>query len=102
ETRTWLDQHRAHFDVVDPEIGHMALAATTANVPFDYLHIVTDNLNGAHDHGLYDERSTPVATRRRRCLHHIETILHRSLACTRPHPSPFSARPGATPTPSAC
>jgi hypothetical protein len=80
ETRTWLDQHRAHFDVVDPEIGHMALAATTANVPFDYLHIVTDNLNGTHDHGLYAERSTPVATRRRRCLHNIETILHRSLA----------------------
>ncbi|PWV57608.1 hypothetical protein BDW27_102482 [Nocardiopsis sp. L17-MgMaSL7] len=80
ETRIWLEQHRAHFDVVDPEIGHMALAATTANVPFDYLHIVTDNLNGTHDHGLYAERSTPVATRRRRCLHHIETILHRSLA----------------------
>ena len=79
ETRTWLDTHRADTDVVDPEIGHMAQAATEAGVGFAYLHIVTDNLNGTHAHGLYAERSTPVATRRHRCLHDIETVLNRSL-----------------------
>ena len=46
---------------------------------FAYLHIVTDNLNGTHAHDLYAERSTPVATRRQRCLHDIETVLNRSL-----------------------
>ncbi|WDZ93568.1 hypothetical protein [Nocardiopsis sp. HUAS JQ3] len=80
ETRTWFEAHRADFDVVDPEIGHMARAATTAGAPFDYLHIVTDNLCGTYQHGLYGERAAPVATGRRRCLHDIETILHRSLA----------------------
>ncbi|WP_150246293.1 nucleoside phosphorylase-I family protein [Nocardiopsis quinghaiensis] len=79
ETRTWFEANRADFDVVDPEIGHMARAATTAGVPFDYLHIVTDNLCGTYEHGLYGERAAPVATGRRRCLHDIETILYRSL-----------------------
>jgi hypothetical protein len=80
ETRTWFEAHRSDFDVVDPEIGHMARAATTSGVPFDYLHIVTDNLCGTYEHGLYGERAAPVASGRRRCLHDIETILHRSLA----------------------
>jgi hypothetical protein len=79
ETRAWFHAHRDAFDIVDPEIGHMARAASTAGVPFDYLHIVTDNLNGIYEHGLYAERSAPVATLRRRCLRDIETILHRSL-----------------------
>ncbi|MCY9783308.1 hypothetical protein KIK06_05295 [Nocardiopsis sp. EMB25] len=79
ETRAWFRDHRDDFDIVDPEIGHMARAATTAGVSFDYLHIVTDNLNGTYEHGLYAERSAPVATRRRRCLRDIEAILHRSL-----------------------
>ena len=79
ETRTWLETHRADIDVVDPEIGHMARAATEGGVGFAYLHIVTDNLNGTHTHGLYAERSTPVTARRRRCLRDIETILTRSL-----------------------
>ncbi len=30
----------------------MAQAATEAGVGFSYLHIVTDNLNGTHAHGL--------------------------------------------------
>ncbi|WP_285732706.1 hypothetical protein [Nocardiopsis sp. ATB16-24] len=79
ETHAWFEANRADFDVVDPEIGHMARAATTAGVPFDYLHVVTDNLCGTYEHGLYGERAAPVAAARRRCLHDIETILHRSL-----------------------
>lgn len=79
ETRAWYHAHDEDSDVTDPEIGHMAAAATRTGLTFDYLHIVTDNLCGTFEHGLYDERRAGILAGRRRCLSDIETIVYRSL-----------------------
>lgn len=80
ETRAWRDQHAADFDLVDPEIGHMACAANRTGIGFDYLHVVTDNLSHPYEHGLYDERGADITRERRRSLARIESILNRSLS----------------------
>lgn len=79
ETQSWYADAIRRFDLVDPEIGRMAAAARQAGVGFDYLHIITDNLSGKYLHGLYDERSATIVTRRTECLKLVEEILYRSI-----------------------
>ncbi len=80
ETCTWHARHAAHFDVVDPEIGRMAHAAKQASIQFDYLHIVSDNLCGHYEQGLYDERAAAISASRQGCIAIIESILRRSFS----------------------
>lgn len=80
ETREWYEENVSRFDVVDPEIGRMAVAANDAGVKFDYLHIISDNLCGHYAEGLYDERVRDVTIKRQRCLVMIESVLRRSFA----------------------
>lgn len=78
ETKAWYQKQVGSYDLVDPEIGRMAEAASLTEVQFDYLHIVSDNLSGYYVHGLYDERHLDIATSRLQCLTTIESILRRS------------------------
>jgi hypothetical protein len=79
ETTSWFASAAEHYDLVDPEIGHMAAAANAAGVAYDYLHIVSDNLTGRYAAGLYHERSPAIRADRLRCLNLIESTLTRSL-----------------------
>lgn len=60
ETHEWFSNHRKSSDWVDPEIGHMALAAAAAGMEFGYLHIVSDNLAKKYLHDLSNERLKQV------------------------------------------
>lgn len=78
ETVEWLRRNSARASLVDPEIGRMAAAARDAGITFDYLHVVSDNLSGGYEHGLFDEHFGEIKASRGRCLQLIERILVRS------------------------
>lgn len=79
ETKGWYKEYHHSYDLVDPEIGRMAVAAQDAGVDFDYLHVVSDNLSGHHENGLYDERRAGILADRQHCLSIISTILRSSI-----------------------
>lgn len=79
ETRRWYEELHSFYDLVDPEIGRMANAANAAGIWYDYLHVVTDNLSGHHEEGLYFERHPDIMASRLKCLNIITAILRRSL-----------------------
>jgi hypothetical protein len=75
ETHAWLAAHGPHFDLVDPEIGHMARAALERRTRFGYLHIVSDNLARKYPHDLSNERRAAVLRDRRRLVSSIQDVL---------------------------
>ncbi|UTT39886.1 hypothetical protein NMP99_00775 [Glutamicibacter mishrai] len=78
ETVSWLQKNQGTVNLVDPEIGRMASSAIDRGITFDYLHIVSDNLSGGYDHGLFDEHFGDVKVLRNECLSLIESILRLS------------------------
>ncbi len=74
ETKPWLSL-QTHGDFVDPEIGHMGLAATRAGIQFGYLHIISNNLTREFDHSLANERRGDVVARRAELLTAISGYL---------------------------
>ena len=57
ETKAWAIKARTEFDVVDPEIGHMAQQALQCGINFGYIHLVTDYLLSENNYeGLHNER----------------------------------------------
>lgn len=64
ETNQWLMKNITVATFVDPEIGHMALAAKENNIEFSYLHIISDNLSKKYDSDLSNERDRIVLKNR--------------------------------------
>ena len=60
ETKAWAVENMHKISFVDPEIGHMAVAANKANIEFSYLHIISDNLSTKFDADLSNERKPDV------------------------------------------
>lgn len=60
ETKQWLKANLGIADFVDPEIGHMALAAANHGIQFSYLHIISDNLSHKYKFDLSNERKAAV------------------------------------------
>ena len=60
ETKDWLFAVEKRFDFVDPEIGHMAIAALEGGTEFGNLHIISDNLARKYIHDLSNERLRDV------------------------------------------
>ncbi|HEY6736384.1 MAG TPA: hypothetical protein VI322_01580 [Candidatus Saccharimonadia bacterium] len=79
ETRDWYAQLQGSFDLVDPEIGRMAAVAGEVGLDYDYLHVVTDNLSGHHEEGLYFERHPDIVAARLKCIGVISDVLRRSI-----------------------
>lgn len=65
ETKEWLNVNKNNVDFVDPEIGHMALAAHNNQIQFSYFHIISDNLSAKFDSDLSNERKLDVIENRR-------------------------------------
>lgn len=65
ETIAWLAQQDEPIKFVDPEIGHMALAADKVGVRFSYIHVVSDNLAAKYQYDLSNERRAQVLEDRR-------------------------------------
>ena len=65
ETKIWLSKSKNDFDFVDPEIGHMANAASINKGEFSYFHIVSDNLSAKYDYDLSNERKIEVLNNRK-------------------------------------
>ena len=65
ETGLWLVENINKADFVDPEIGHMALAALNNNIQFSYFHIVSDNLAKKYETDLSNEREYDVIKKRK-------------------------------------
>lgn len=70
ETKKWVEKNN-RVDFVDPEIGHMALAAYNNNIQFSYFHIVSDNLSMKFKSDLSNERELDVIKSRRELYHKI-------------------------------
>lgn len=64
ETKKWLNDYKGDVDFVDPEIGHMALAAYNTQIQFSYFHIISDNLSTKFDSDLSNERKPDVIKNR--------------------------------------
>lgn len=65
ETNEWLNANKSQVDFVDPEIGHMALAAYNNKIEFSYLHIISDNLSTKFEADLSNERKFDVIENRK-------------------------------------
>ena len=66
ETKNWLEIYKNRVDFVDPEIGHMAVAAYNHKIQFSYFHIVSDNLSIKFKSDLSNERELDVIEDRRK------------------------------------
>lgn len=75
ETTLWLDQNINNADFVDPEIGHMALAALNNNIQFSYFHVVSDNLSKKYEADLSNERQRGVIEKREELYRKIGLII---------------------------
>ncbi|KAM0311255.1 hypothetical protein ACHAO8_007344 [Botrytis cinerea] len=64
EDHAWFAQARKGFCWVDPEIGHMAMAAGEWGVKFGFLHVVSNNLAGKFEFDLANERERVVVNDR--------------------------------------
>ncbi|THV53449.1 hypothetical protein BGAL_0050g00160 [Botrytis galanthina] len=76
EDHAWLEKVRRDFCWVDPEIGHMALAARERGVRFGFLHVVSNNLAGGFEFDLANERERVVVDDRVLMNEWIERILN--------------------------
>lgn len=77
ETKKWLKANCGVADFVDPEIGHMALAAANYGVEFSYLHIISDNLSHKYEFDLSNERKTTVIQNRSTLFRKIREAITR-------------------------
>lgn len=75
ETTIWLETNRDKGSFVDPEIGHMALAAYNAKIQFSYFHIISDNLSKKFNSDLSNERELDVIENRKKLLKSIGTAI---------------------------
>ena len=75
ETIEWLNNQNEAHSFVDPEIGHMALAAAKTNIRFSYLHIISDNLTTKYPQDLSNERHNAVTQSRKGLYQTIGTTL---------------------------
>ena len=75
ETEKWLNIYKNKIDFVDPEIGHMALAASNNQIQFSYFHIISDNLSAKFESDLSNERKLDVIENRRRLCLKIGTAI---------------------------
>lgn len=75
ETTEWLSLYKNNADFVDPEIGHMALAAYNSKIEFSYFHIISDNLSRKFDSDLSNERTENVIESRKALCRKIGTII---------------------------
>lgn len=75
ETTEWLSANQKSVDFVDPEIGHMALAAYNCNIQFSYFHIISDNLSNKYKSDLSNEREMDVINRRKELFRIIGTAI---------------------------
>lgn len=75
EDDAWLESFRGRFDWVEPEIGHMAVAAREKGLRFGYLHLVSNNLEGGFEFDLGNEREEAVVSDRGLMNRWIERIL---------------------------
>jgi len=66
ETSIWKQQVAEGIKFVDPEIGHMAVAAAKSGIRFSYLHVVSDNLAKKFDFDLSNERHQQVLNDRKK------------------------------------
>ncbi|KAF7940135.1 uncharacterized protein EAE98_000262 [Botrytis deweyae] len=76
EDHAWLEKVRKEFCWVDPEIGHMAVAAREKGVGFGFLHVVSNNLAGGFEFDLANERERVVVDDRVVMNKWIERILN--------------------------
>lgn len=60
ETVEWRNQQDVNTKFVDPEIGHMAVAAAKTDIRFSYLHLISDNLVTKYNYDLSNERCQKV------------------------------------------
>ncbi|KAF8806357.1 hypothetical protein BYT27DRAFT_7212575 [Phlegmacium glaucopus] len=80
ETRDWLAQSIVQgHQVVDPEVGCMALAAVQADIKFGYVHIISDNVVHKYDEDLSNERTHGVLTGRARLYAMVNELLAKHL-----------------------
>lgn len=75
ETKEWVEQNEKKIDFVDPEIGHMALAAKENKIMFSYLHIISDNLVRKFQFDLSNERKQDVINNRKILCRQIGEIV---------------------------
>lgn len=75
ETNDWLNMHKYDIDFVDPEIGHMALAAQRSQIEFSYFHIISDNLAKKYETDLSNERNKEVIDNRKKLFHKMGTVI---------------------------
>lgn len=75
ETKKWVNEYKGIADFVDPEIGHMALAAYKNKIEFSYFHIISDNLSEKYDFDLSNERKLEVIEDRRKLCNRIGTVI---------------------------
>lgn len=79
ETTQWRDSNLKLAEFVDPEIGHMALAAIQAGITFSYLHVISDNLALKFEADLSNERKLSVRKNRERLYEIIQTKISEEL-----------------------
>lgn len=75
ETKIWHNKNKDHVDFVDPEIGHMALAAYESGIEFSYFHIISDNLSRKFEVDLSNERRLDVIEHRKKLCRKIGAII---------------------------
>lgn len=81
ETTSWFHEHMGRYDWVDCETGHLAKAAKELGMQFGYLHLVSDNLEGAYDEDLSNEDGSVLILKKRDALYRdIESIIKEFLA----------------------
>ncbi|TGO84359.1 hypothetical protein BPOR_0514g00070 [Botrytis porri] len=76
EDHAWFKKANREFCWVDPEIGHMALAARERGVRFGFLHMLSNNLAGGYEFDLANERERGVVEDRVVLSGWIEKILN--------------------------
>ncbi|KAL4961962.1 uncharacterized protein BDV14DRAFT_179343 [Aspergillus stella-maris] len=75
ESQEWLEAHEGQFDFVDPDIGHMGIAAKECGVSYGYLHIISDNLAKKYAYDLSNERLQKVQMNRKRLIQGMKEVL---------------------------
>ncbi|USS88962.1 hypothetical protein [Fructilactobacillus cliffordii] len=76
ETVSLVEKYKDIVKYIDPEIGHMGLAAVENNISFSYLHIVSDNLVKHFDYDLSNERKDDVIKDRKQLTNKINELLY--------------------------
>lgn len=77
ETKIWVEENKNTIDFVDPEIGHMAMAAHNCGIRFSYLHIVSDNLSKKFDEDLSNERKEEILVKRKKLIKTIGNCIEK-------------------------